>query len=98
VTLNVRDDDVKLEIDLCSSSSYCVSYHLFHFSSPLTAMVQILPPRSSVLIKKELLYAGLFGVTSWLCGLVFVDRSNRSKAHETMEKTARIMHERNVRK
>ena len=59
-------------------------------------MMEVMPSRTSVLIKRELMYAGPFGIAAWLCGLVPVDRLNREKAHMTMERTAEIMHKKNV--
>lgn len=60
-------------------------------------MAKLFPPRATPLAKKELLYTGPFGVSMWLAGVVFVDRGNHTKAQETMQKTAKIMHERQVR-
>jgi 1-acyl-sn-glycerol-3-phosphate acyltransferase len=59
-------------------------------------MMQVFPPRTTALAKKELLYCGPFGVAAWLAGMIFVDRSNRKKAHEIMANTASVMHARNV--
>jgi lysophosphatidate acyltransferase len=36
------------------------------------------------LAKKELLYAGPFGITCWLCGVIFIDRLNQDKAKDTI--------------
>lgn len=38
----------------------------------------------SILAKKELIWAGPFGPSSWLAGTEFVDRKNRQRATETM--------------
>ena len=51
-------------------------------------MMKILPDRCTMLAKKELLYAGTFGVAAWLCGIVFIDRMSSEKAKETMRETA----------
>ena len=61
-------------------------------------MMDSMPVNSTVLAKKELIYAGPFGLCAWLSGLVFVNRSNRSSAVETMKRVAKIMHERQVSK
>ena len=61
-----------------------------------SAMMKHLPDRCTALAKKELLYAGTFGLAAWLCGIVFVDRINRDRARQTMGKTAQIMHSKNV--
>ena len=58
-------------------------------------MMKYLPKRFSALAKKELLYSP-FGVAAWLAGLIFVDRLNREKSRHTMEKTAALLHQRNV--
>lgn len=65
-------------------------------SLDLIAMMEVMPPRTTALAKKELIYAGPFGIACWLSGIIFVDRSNSKKAHETLERTAEIMHERQV--
>lgn len=56
-------------------------------------MMEVMPPRTTALAKKELVYAGPFGLASWLSGIIFVDRSNPEKAHKTMERVAKIMHD-----
>ena len=38
----------------------------------------------TILAKKELLYTGPFGSSSWLAGLEFVDRKNRQQSSEKM--------------
>ena len=62
----------------------------------ITALMKFLPDRCTALAKKELLYAGTFGLAAWLSGLIFVDRVNRNSSRQTMSKTDRIMHEKNV--
>jgi lysophosphatidate acyltransferase len=59
-------------------------------------MLEIIPPRTTALAKKELLYAGPFGIAAWLGGMIFVDRLNRDKAHEVLEYAAKVMLEKNV--
>lgn len=56
----------------------------------------IWPHRGCALIKKNLQYAGPFGLAASLCGSVFIDRLNREKALSTMQNTAKIIHDRNV--
>lgn len=55
-----------------------------------------MPKRGCALIKKDLKYAGPFGLAGILCGSVFIDRLNHEKALDTMQKTAKILHDRNV--
>ena len=59
-------------------------------------MQYIMPDRCTVLVKKELLYAGLFGLAAWLCGIVFIDRLDRNKARNTMDRVSSILHDNNV--
>ena len=60
-------------------------------------MMEIWPDRCTSLAKKELRYAGVFGVAAWLCGTIFIDRLNHEKALKTMVDTANTIKERNVR-
>ena len=59
-------------------------------------MMRILPDRSTILAKKELIYAGTFGVAAWLCGVVFIDRMSSDKARNTMKETAQNLVKNNV--
>jgi lysophosphatidate acyltransferase len=59
-------------------------------------MIEVIPPRTTALAKKELMYAGPFGLAAWLGGMIFVDRLNRDKAHEVLENAAKVMIERDV--
>lgn len=42
--------------------------------------------KTTVVAKRELLYAWPFGVCAWLCGLIFIDRYAAEKAKKTMNK------------
>lgn len=66
-------------------------------SLDVIALMRFLPDRCTVLAKKELLYAGTFGIAAWLSGIIFVDRLNRDKSRETMNNTARMLHEKNIK-
>lgn len=59
-------------------------------------MFEIFPERGCTLIKRELMYAGPFGLAAALCGSVFIDRYNPSKAVETMKLTVEKIHSQNV--
>jgi hypothetical protein len=59
-------------------------------------MTQIWPKRCCCLVKNELKYAGPFGLAALLCGTVFINRLNREKALDTMNKTVGDILERNV--
>ncbi|KAH3778152.1 1-acyl-sn-glycerol-3-phosphate acyltransferase alpha-like isoform X1 [Dreissena polymorpha] len=60
-------------------------------------MFAIWPDRGAALIKKDLQYAGPFGLAATLCGSVFIDRLNRERALETMTNTAKKIHDRKVK-
>lgn len=75
----------------------CVFVCNHQSSLDVITMAQIFPPQTTVLAKKELLYTGPFGISMWLAGVVFVDRGNHTKAHETMQQTAKIMHDRQLK-
>ena len=62
----------------------------------VSGLMKYVPDRCSVLAKKQLLYAGTFGLGAWLCGIVFVDRENKERARGTMSSTAQTIHDRNV--
>ena len=62
----------------------------------LSAMMNCWPSRCTAMAKRELLYAGTFGLAAWLAGLVFIDRMNREKAQKTMQETAEHIHNHNV--
>ena len=49
------------------------------------------------LAKKELIYAGPFGIAIWLCGITFIDRLNPDKARGTIDQLAIRINEENVR-
>lgn len=59
-------------------------------------MFQIWPERCAALIKKELMYAGPFGLAALLCGSVFIDRINTKKALDTMKATMKQVKEKKV--
>lgn len=72
-------------------SILCLVYGCF-----VSGLFETWPDRGCALIKKDLKYAGPFGLAGILCGAVFIDRLNHEKALETMQKTAKILHDRNV--
>lgn len=59
-------------------------------------MFSIWPNRGCALMKKDLKYAGPFGLAAMLCGSVFIDRLNHEKALITMQNTSKTINERNV--
>ncbi|ESO02706.1 hypothetical protein HELRODRAFT_94757 [Helobdella robusta] len=56
-------------------------------------MAEVLPPDTTALAKKELVYLGSFGIAAWLSGIIFVDRANHTSAINTMKHVAEIMKE-----
>ena len=63
-----------------------------------SGMFQIWPARCAALIKKELMYAGSFGLAAVLCGSVFIDRINTKSALDTMKTTMKNVKEKRVSK
>ena len=51
----------------------------------------------TILAKKELIWAGPFGSSSWLAGVEFVDRKNRERAKETMAQVTKKIQENSLR-
>ncbi len=51
----------------------------------------------TILAKKELMWAGPFGSSSWLAGVEFVDRKNRHQSSETMRHILRKMTHKSLR-
>ncbi|KAF5273444.1 hypothetical protein FQA39_LY07461 [Lamprigera yunnana] len=47
--------------------------------------------RCTVIAKKELFYAGPFGISSWLCGLIFIDRVHSHSARNSVNEAAEIV-------
>jgi lysophosphatidate acyltransferase len=51
----------------------------------------------TILAKKELIWAGPFGPSSWLAGVEFVDRKNRQRAIETLNRLTAKIRQRSLR-
>lgn len=51
----------------------------------------------TILAKKELIWAGPFGPSSWLAGVEFVDRKNREKSSETMRHITKKIKDKSLR-
>ena len=74
-------------------------YQYINFDTRLlfvVAMSWLLPDRGVALIKKELRYLGPFGLSAYLCGSIFIDRSNPEKARKTMDKAVQEIQNKNV--
>ena len=52
--------------------------------------------RCTVVAKKELLYAGPFGIAAWLCGLVFIDRLNSEASRLAINNSIKNLREKEV--
>ncbi|XP_002736916.1 1-acyl-sn-glycerol-3-phosphate acyltransferase alpha-like [Saccoglossus kowalevskii] len=61
------------------------------------AMMEILPPRCTAIMKKSTKFAGTVGLLCILCGVIFVDRSNRSQAKQALEQTMKIIKKKNAK-
>ena len=59
-------------------------------------MFEIWPERCACFIKKELKYAGPFGLAAILCGTVWVDRVNTKNAVDTMKSTVKQIKDKRV--
>lgn len=42
--------------------------------------------KTTVIAKREILFAGTFGLAAWLCGLVFIDKKTRDESKAVMKK------------
>ncbi|XP_028575851.2 1-acyl-sn-glycerol-3-phosphate acyltransferase alpha-like isoform X2 [Podarcis muralis] len=62
----------------------------------ILAMLQILPERSTFIVKKEILYFLTVGLACWLSGFVFVDRRNRETSANSISEAADAMVRDNV--
>ena len=65
----------------------CVIVANHQSSIDLIGMMHIWPQHvryGTVLAKKELIWAGIFGIGSWLAGVEFIDRKNRQQSDTTM--------------
>lgn len=53
--------------------------------------------KTTVVAKRELLYAWPFGVCAWLCGLIFIDRYAADKAKKTMNKAMESLKKKDIK-
>lgn len=51
----------------------------------------------TILAKKEIIWAGPFGISSWFAGVEFVDRKNRDRSIETMRHIRKKIIEKSLR-
>ncbi|XP_059141364.1 1-acyl-sn-glycerol-3-phosphate acyltransferase alpha-like [Physella acuta] len=60
-------------------------------SLDMIPLFMIWPENCVSLAKKELFYAGPFGIGAWMCGTIYIDRLNHQSARKTMEDTADLI-------
>ncbi|XP_017781817.1 PREDICTED: 1-acyl-sn-glycerol-3-phosphate acyltransferase alpha [Nicrophorus vespilloides] len=53
--------------------------------------------KCTVVAKKELFYIWPFGLASWLCGLIFIDRMNSNKAKEAMNEAGELIKRKKIK-
>ncbi|XP_014259114.1 1-acyl-sn-glycerol-3-phosphate acyltransferase alpha [Cimex lectularius] len=53
--------------------------------------------KCTVVAKKELLYAGPFGLAAWLCGLVFIDRLNSEASRQAINNSINQLKENKIK-
>lgn len=54
----------------------------------------MIPPNVAILGKSSLRYTPVFGLAFWLAGNIFINRTNKEKAWETMHSLTKTIHER----
>ncbi|XP_039255624.2 1-acyl-sn-glycerol-3-phosphate acyltransferase alpha-like [Styela clava] len=66
----------------------CIIVSNHQSSIDVLGMAELYPPDSSFMGKHTLLYAGPIGLALWLCGGVFVKRSNHKSSQDVVEHVA----------
>lgn len=76
----------------------CVIVANHQSSIDILGMFELWPvmKRCTVVAKKELLYAGPFGIAAWLCGLVFIDRLNSEASRLAINNSIKHLHEKKI--
>ncbi|WKS98811.1 1-acylglycerol-3-phosphate O-acyltransferase [Gallibacterium salpingitidis] len=62
----------------------------------MVTISRMVMPRTVSVGKKSLIWIPFFGVLYWATGNIFIDRENRSKAHNTMTTLAKRIHKDNL--
>ncbi|CAH1786600.1 unnamed protein product [Owenia fusiformis] len=88
---------IKRDVEKMNKHSPCIIVCNHQSSLDLITLMEVYPKRCSTLAKKELIWAGPFGLGSWLSGLIFIDRLNPEKARDTMTKTVRKITNENIK-
>ena len=68
------------------SNYIIVSNHQSSFD--MNVVHNFMPPKTTVMVKKDSLYVPFIGFMFWICGVFFVDRHRHSEAMNTMKKAA----------
>ncbi|XP_028410989.1 uncharacterized protein LOC114533620 isoform X2 [Dendronephthya gigantea] len=68
------------------SNYIIVSNHQSSFD--MNVVSNFIPPKTTFLAKKDVLYVPFIGMFVWLCGVFLIDRNNHGKAINTMKKAA----------
>lgn len=66
-----------------------VANHQSQFDIP--ALVLAMPADFRVVAKRELLYVPIFGWVLWLAGFIFIDRADRDRAIQSLERAQRTL-------
>lgn len=82
--LGIKVDIENLDLLNQSSSSVIISNHQSNYD--MFYVGQICPRKTVSVGKKSILYVPFFGTMYWLAGNILIDRKNRSKAWNVMDK------------
>ncbi|KAK6481043.1 1-acyl-sn-glycerol-3-phosphate acyltransferase alpha-like [Huso huso] len=63
----------------------------------ILGMMEILPDRCTPIARKEVVYVGTVGLTSWIGGVVFINRKKTSDAKSVMADVAQTMQKDQIR-
>lgn len=81
-----------------SAKEPCVIVANHQSSIDILGMFELWPvmKRCTVVAKKELLYAGPFGLAAWLCGLVFIDRLNSEASRQAINNSIKQLRDKEI--
>lgn len=82
--LGIKVEIENLELLNQSSSSVIISNHQSNYD--MFYVGQICPKKTVSVGKKSILYVPFFGIMYWLSGNILIDRKNRTKAWNVMDK------------
>lgn len=70
--------------ELLEDKPSCIIISNHQTSLDILGMFQFWPDKMTVVAKKMLMYVGPFGLASWLCKLMFIDRSQGQRSRQLM--------------